>query len=595
MKNQNQTLTRLSLHLFVAVVMIGIFVFRESVHVKAGLEFYVLVGILTLSVTFFAGIVAIIKFDTRNKTKYILVSLGLLGAALLDGYYFIFKKAYFSSLQQNPSAAFFSVLSLLSYITWVSPKFRNSSGNPGRKLQIVFVSLIVSFFIMLFFHYAKLSTLFLVGISVTGFTVSLVGYIAKGTWKQKYFDQIFVASLIILLFSQIHLISLTGTISETSFFVSEVLKFLGFVFVLIGLLMSTYNAFKLAEQLGATLEARLTASIAALPLGYIVTNQLNEILLQNETVKAIVGRDENKQIESFLVDKLNIDNVTRRANELGNTIKLNNVEIKDKIVEVFVTPIYRNADYVGSVVLLVDVTEARKLDKSKDEFIALASHELRTPLVTIKGNIDLLKKTHPEILNDKDIAEIVDDVDVSSDKFIKIVNEFLDVSSLEQSRVEYQKQNFDLVELTINTIAEFQPLAENKNIKLDFSGKKEKVMVNADKPKVEQILNNLISNSIKFTNKGKIEISIKTEAGKVIVSVLDTGKGITKDDQKMLFKKFQQVGGDYYKHDSTQGVGLGLYLVKMLVEGMGGKIYLVKSKVGSGSEFAFELLQAKLG
>jgi len=590
MKNQKTSLNRLILQVAIVLYLLGIFhiISRYTFVVDAGI--LKTLGIFSFTIAFLAGIVALIKFDTRNKSKYIFVSTGLIGASILDAIYMIAPGPLSNSWMWNSSAAYLSVMSLLSYLVWIHPKFKNVGRSKENKRTIALVGTSIALVLFFVFVLGNFPKSYLVVISSLALLIAIAGYLNKGTWKYKYFDHLFISSLIFLLSSQALFVNFSRSPSDNLYVLSEIQKIAAYSIALSGLLMSTYNAFRLAEVRGETIEARLRSSIGHLPLGYILMNEQNKILMLNDKVKEIILKKKKGDFDNLVRKHFKIKTLADKAYKKGETMLLKDRVYKDRILDLSVTPVFRGTDYIGSLILIADVTEARLLERTKDEFIALASHELRTPLVTVRGNIDLLKKIHPKILKDESVLEIVNDIEIASSYSISMVDEFLDVFSLEQGRIKYKIKEFDIYEQIEGVCEVFKDQAHKKSNQIIISGLKDKkVKVKSDEVRTKQVLSNMIDNAIKFTDNGEINVKLEKKGGKAVITVSDTGRGISTKAQETLFKKIQQVGDDFYKHDSTQGVGLGLYISKMLVRGMGGNIYLVRSEEGKGSEFAFTL------
>ena len=150
--------------------------------------------------------------------------------------------------------------------------------------------------------------------------------------------------------------------------------------------------------------------------------------------------------------------------------------------------------------------------------------------------------------------------------------------------------NFNLDELIPETIKEYDVTVSRKNIGISYIDPKETLpLVSGDADKVRQVLINLLGNSLKFTTKGKIKIETETGDKFVKILVSDTGRGIPLKQQSLLFHKFQHAGENLFTRDAAGGSGLGLYISKMIMEGMGGEIKLEKSEVDKGSTFSFTL------
>jgi signal transduction histidine kinase len=240
---------------------------------------------------------------------------------------------------------------------------------------------------------------------------------------------------------------------------------------------------------------------------------------------------------------------------------------------------------------LGDANERLKgLDRLKTEFVSLASHQLRSPLTAIKGYASMLMEgDYGEINGEaKDaISRIVE----SSNNLTLVVEDLLNVSKIEAGGMKYEMIKFDLSELVLNTTMELSITAEKKGLKLICdTPKDQKYFINGDKEKLRQVLVNLIDNSMKYTKSGQINVNLCVKNEKIILVVKDTGVGISKDAISGLFKKFSR--GDGAKLNSS-GSGLGLYLVKEIIEAHKGRVWIESEGLGKGSTFFVELDEVK--
>jgi len=235
------------------------------------------------------------------------------------------------------------------------------------------------------------------------------------------------------------------------------------------------------------------------------------------------------------------------------------------------------------------IAELKKLDQIKSEFVAVASHELRTPLTAIKNAVQLLLMEKVGELNENQ-KKFLAMAERNINRLMNILNDLLNLS-----RIESGKMVMKLEELNLRSILEliyfsFKPQAEEKSIQLRLDLPAELPPVYGDKEKVEQILSNLVSNSLKFTpEKGEIVISaepIADEEGMMAIAVKDTGIGIPAEHLDKIFEKFYQVENSLQR--SHGGTGLGLAITKGLVEAQKGKIF-VHSEPEKGSTFTFTL------
>jgi len=246
---------------------------------------------------------------------------------------------------------------------------------------------------------------------------------------------------------------------------------------------------------------------------------------------------------------------------------------------------------IGWVVLIEDTTEATIQERSKDEFFSIASHELRTPLTSIKGNASMIMDFYKDALKDPQLKEMVDDIHTSAERLIEIVNDFLDLSRLEQGKMSFAYVPTSLDKVIEGVTYEMKVVLNEKKIYL----KTDKLTLNslplvwADENRLKQVIYNLIGNAAKFTDEGGISITTSLSDDKTLIKVIltDTGRGMTEESQQLLFHKFQQASSSLLTRDTTRGTGLGLYISKMIVESMGGKIALESSVVDKGSVFSF--------
>jgi PAS domain S-box-containing protein len=235
----------------------------------------------------------------------------------------------------------------------------------------------------------------------------------------------------------------------------------------------------------------------------------------------------------------------------------------------------------------------KELDVMKDDFISMASHELRTPLTAINGFVSMLLEGDYGSLP-TEAVEALADVNSATKRLIGLTNYMLDVSRIEEGRLEFKISDFDIGKVCDKVITDLKPIAQEKGLKMEY----EKptvvgtLLVSGDKFRVEQVVINLIGNALKFTERGGVVITHHSNDSYIITDVIDTGIGIPEQDHKLLFQKFRSVqsslSGDY-----KGGIGLGLYISKLLLNEMRGDVWLEDSESGQGSTFSFSLPKAR--
>ena len=228
----------------------------------------------------------------------------------------------------------------------------------------------------------------------------------------------------------------------------------------------------------------------------------------------------------------------------------------------------------------------RELDKQKDEFLSVAAHELRSPLTAIKGYLSMVIEGDTGEISDKAKSFLLDSTSVT-ERLIRLVNNMLNVSRIEEGRIVYQLENVDLIKAVQEVYFTFRFEAERKGLEIKLTvpdGVRDNVMVDPDR--IKEVVGNFLSNAVKFTEEGKVDVKIGNPTPESVkVEIADTGPGISESEQNKLFSKFYRAESTEGK---TMGTGLGLYITKLLVEEFGGKIGL-ESELGKGSTFWFEL------
>ncbi|MBI3462477.1 MAG: HAMP domain-containing protein [Planctomycetes bacterium] len=250
-----------------------------------------------------------------------------------------------------------------------------------------------------------------------------------------------------------------------------------------------------------------------------------------------------------------------------------------------------NSDLDGKVDQLAQANMALfEMNRLKGDFLATVSHELRTPLNSILGFSDLLCTS--EQLTDKQ-RRWIQNIQTSGKMLLDMINDILDLAKIESGKMELHLDVFSLADLVEGPVSMMRPLAERKNIDLETQIDPAIPLLRQDARKVEQILDNLLSNAIKFTPEGgRVTVAAAVAGADFVLTVADTGVGISEEDQAHIFEKFRQGGASRPGEDSFarehQGTGLGLSIVKELCKLLDGEISL-QSELGKGSTFTMRL------
>jgi len=253
-------------------------------------------------------------------------------------------------------------------------------------------------------------------------------------------------------------------------------------------------------------------------------------------------------------------------------------------VEFTCTPIVEEERIAGVVVTFRDVTERREVDRMKDEFISVVSHELRTPLTAIRGSLGLLASGKAGEVPQRG-QRMLEIAVQNTDRLIRLINDILDIERIESGKVAMEPRPVNAAELAQNAAEVMMPMAERAGVGVYVWA--EPVALVADPDRLLQVLTNLISNAVKFSNPGgTVELTVEPEGEDAMFRVTDHGRGIPADRLESIFERFQQVDSS----DSRQkgGTGLGLAICRTIVGQHGGRIW-AESVLGEGSTLAFTL------
>lgn len=240
-----------------------------------------------------------------------------------------------------------------------------------------------------------------------------------------------------------------------------------------------------------------------------------------------------------------------------------------------------------AVFVFHDVTALKRLERVRSDFIANVSHELRTPLTSIIGYIEaLLDGAHEEASTRKEFLGIIK---THADRLSALVHDLLQLSQIESGEYRWRRDAVDIVALARRSVALVHPLAQRRRISVRCESDTNTACVIGDEEKLTQVLVNLLDNAVKYTEPGgSVDASVHATAGRVTVSVQDTGIGIPAGDRDRIFERFYRV--DRARSRESGGTGLGLSIVKHVVEAHGGAV-TVESRLGEGSVFTVTIPQ----
>jgi two-component system sensor histidine kinase NblS len=263
------------------------------------------------------------------------------------------------------------------------------------------------------------------------------------------------------------------------------------------------------------------------------------------------------------------------------------IALGERTIRLHIAPISLNREFLGSVMIMHDITRQAELEKMKNEFISNVSHELRTPITSIKSYVDTLV-THGEKLEADTYREFLQIIDSEADRLMSLVNEVLELSKLEEGDRELEMVPQDIRQAVEYTIRAVHLMAKERNVDISFVSDNAVPVVQMNRESVERVVINLVSNALKYTpTGGKIELSVRHNKNtqEVEVAVKDNGIGIPEECLPHIFDRFFRVEK---KVHTIKGTGLGLTIVKRIVEMHNGRI-TCESQIGQGSTFTIFL------
>ena len=337
-------------------------------------------------------------------------------------------------------------------------------------------------------------------------------------------------------------------------------------------------------------DERLTGLINHLVIGVMLLDENKEITMVNAAMQEILSESEESLVGQSYVEAVSSYGLSHMIERAYTYREPQNDEIyfyypKDRVVDANIVPITsKKPGEMNLIVLLYDISEIRRLEKVRTDFVANASHELRTPVTALKGFAETLldgAMEDPVIL--KQFLEIIL---AESTRLNLLVNDILELSKLEQRQVPLALQEVNISEAVLATFQLVNQKVKEKNMTLELV-EKDYVTLQTDPNRLKQILANLINNAVVYTQAGgHITVTVEKTAEQVRLHVADNGIGIPEADLGRVFERFYRV--DRARSRNSGGTGLGLSIVKYLVENMNGTV-IVASKQGKGTTFTVTL------
>ncbi|GLI54019.1 PAS domain-containing sensor histidine kinase [Thermodesulfovibrio yellowstonii] len=354
--------------------------------------------------------------------------------------------------------------------------------------------------------------------------------------------------------------------------------------------------------------AYLTTIIDNMADGLIVVDKDGVINHINPAASEMFGKAEfemigknvkilGKELDKLVKKSLNTEEIV--SNEINLVNERVGKAVAKSIKKEYFSEESEAKGILGSVILIRDITQEKEVDRLKTEFITVVSHELRTPLTSILGFIEIINKKFTEnILPHLDmsnfrLSKAVNKINKNfkiilseGERITSLINDVLDISKLESGKAIWNFKEISIQGVITDAYKALSSLFEQKGIPCYIEIQPSLPFINADRERLIQVVINLLSNALKFTEKGYVKCKTELNADEILVSVEDSGIGIPEEEKERIFEKFKQVG-DLIR-GKPKGTGLGLAISKQIVEAHGGRIW-VESELGKGSTFYFTI------
>ena len=375
----------------------------------------------------------------------------------------------------------------------------------------------------------------------------------------------------------------------------------------VGVLAQEFNSMrddlKDAIELITKEEKKMTAIVNSLAEGLVLVDGNYRVLHINPAAEHLlnVGADQVGEELTLIVQDITL---ARALKESEGQISLNetvNLEVtvdqrgENSTLRIVGSPFLDEAGAVlGTVYVFDDITREKEIDQMKSDFVSLVSHELRTPMTSIIGFVSLILDGKTGPINDKQRRSLVR-VQHQAERLADLINDLLDISRIEAGRIQMKQEEISVSEIAEQRIEEISPQADAKSIELRLFASESLPHTIGDQERIGQVFTNLIGNAIKFTpESGKIAVRISANgmlSGKsdraLHIEVIDTGEGIPIEERERVFNRFHQLGNINTRQEG--GSGLGLSIVKSIVESHGGTVWVDDGYEGRGSNFQFTL------
>lgn len=343
-------------------------------------------------------------------------------------------------------------------------------------------------------------------------------------------------------------------------------------------------------------KTRLNTIINSITDGVLVVNKEGLAVLFNPAVFRFLELDEVK-VEEYILDKLrpefleliNKFLLSDSKEKRSYTIQLELKPNREFFIEATASPVFHPGDNLAGVVIVFkDITELKRIELIKSQFVSMVSHELKAPIAAVYGFLKLINDENIK-LTEEQKKDYINRSMIRLDGLLKMVNDLLDISRMELKTVKREIKKVCITEIIKSVLELFQIDIQKKSIQVEFDYQSNGFCINADVDEITRLYTNIISNAIKYNRQqGSIFIKIYHSGNFVVTEIKDSGIGMKEEEKKKLFSEFFRAKNEFTKNIS--GTGLGLSIVKRIVDSYSGKIE-VESEYGVGTTFKVFLVK----
>lgn len=600
---------RVTSYIVLAAVLLGGYFFLSGATWKGGDRFHTTLETIASFLALTVGIVSLVRFYSKKNNTFLFIGTAFLGTGLLDAYHAVVTAPFFLATFPTipPSLIRWSwiasriFLSALLFLSWWAWRKEEKEGERGqfseRKVYFFVTALTIASF--LFFVFAPLPIEYYPDSFIPRpqelfpaffFVLALVGYLKKGHWKKYHFEHWLILSLTTSFIGQTFFMPFAGYGFDALTAGGHIVKLLSYVFVFVGLLISTFYLFKTAEESKREIEEREAkdeALLAGIGEGVIATDRTMRIIFANNAAREILGWGEERVVGKRFFDMVSIADEKQgtvpeeqrpisRSLSSGEKVTTSAYYYlrRDKTrIPVLITssPVNLLGVTIGVIVVFRDISREKEIDRAKTEFVSLASHELRAPLSAIRWYVEMLLSGDAGKLT-KEQNQYLTEIYDSNQRMVTLVNALLSVSKIDLGTFAIEPEPTDITKIPDIAMKDLTAKIQEKKLKVVKRYEKNLPVINADPRLVLVVFQNFFSNALKYTPPGgTITVEIKKSMADILIKFSDTGYGIPKEEQRNIFTKLFRAGN--IKKVEAQGTGLGLYIVKAIAEHSGGKIW----------------------